>query len=138
MWARALTCCVGNVHAAPMLMSALQFSGQIVMAHAVLRSGLVKRKKPSALSWQQYFIQGAPPCLPSCLLPLPVRPRTQCSLVCCFISMQLPAPVVLCLHPCPCTLGHASSRYRGMQLMPVGSACVPWAVAACTCGQPCV
>ena len=45
-------------HAAPMLMSSLQFGSQIFMASTVLKMGIVKRKKPADLSWQQYFIQG--------------------------------------------------------------------------------
>ena len=48
-----------------MLMSGLQFTSQILMAHAVLQSGIVKRKKPAALTWHQYFIQGAAPPAPS-------------------------------------------------------------------------
>jgi hypothetical protein len=63
-----------GVHAAPLLMSSLQFTSQILMASAVLKLGIVKRLKPADLSWQQYFVQGAQQmnALPQCAFCFPV------------------------------------------------------------------
>ena len=64
-----------------MLMSSMQFASQIFMASTVLKMGIVKRKKPADLSWQQYFIQGAP----ICLCPAPSHGKHVLVVLTCFL-----------------------------------------------------
>lgn len=44
--------------AAPLLMSSLQFGGQIVLADVVLRSGLAKRRYKDVMPWRKFVRQG--------------------------------------------------------------------------------
>ena len=46
--------------AAPLLMSSLQFGGQIFLARVVLRLGWAKRHLKDSLSWRQYMRYGRP------------------------------------------------------------------------------
>ena len=49
--------------AAPLLMTSVQFSTQVLLSRAVLRTGFVPRKAET-LTWRQYFQQGKLPPLP--------------------------------------------------------------------------
>ena len=49
-----------SLHAAPLLMSSLQFGGQIFLARIVLRMGWAKRHLKDSMSWRQYMRYGGP------------------------------------------------------------------------------